>query len=120
MKVNPPRLVTLPELNVRPVIVDVPKNAVPVGTVAGVQLAAVLKSELTGAIDQVASRACAGIAASKAAAVVSKCARIAPPPSQGRNKQSDQRHASDVDSGTSNGHREPTARPPPRERDRGE
>jgi len=42
------------------------------------------------------------------------------PPSQRRNKQSDQRHASDVDSGTSNGHRKPTARPPPRGRDRGE
>src|SRR5262245_2580124 len=58
-------------------MVDAPKNAVPVGTVAGVQLPAVLKSELTGAVDQVASWACAGIAASKAAAaaVVSKCLR---------------------------------------------
>ena len=77
MKVNPPRLFTAPGLNVRPVMVDAPKTAVPVGTVAGVQLAAVLKSELTGAVDQVASWACAGIAASKAAAaaVVSKCLR---------------------------------------------
>src|SRR5262249_45437466 len=59
-------------------MVDAPKNAVPVGTVAGVQLAAVLKSELAGAIDQVASWACAGIAASKAAAAVvaNKYARI--------------------------------------------
>jgi len=61
-------------------MVDAPKNAVPVGTVAGIQLAAVLKSELAGAVDQVASWAWAGIAASKAAAVVSKCVRIAPPP----------------------------------------
>jgi hypothetical protein len=49
-------------------MVDVPNDAVPVGTVAGIQLAAVLKSELTGAVDQVASWACAGIAASKAVA----------------------------------------------------
>src|SRR5262245_822320 len=65
-------------------MVDAPKNAVPVGTVGGVQLAAVLKSELPGAVDQVASWACAGIAASKAAAAVvaNKYARIAarPPP----------------------------------------
>ena len=62
------------------VVFDAPKNAVPVGTVAGVQLAAVLKSELPGAVDQVASWACAGIAASKAAAaaVVSKHARRRP------------------------------------------
>jgi hypothetical protein len=40
----------------------------------------VLKSELPGAVDQVASWACAGMAPSNAAAaaVVSKCARIAP------------------------------------------
>src|SRR5262249_46055476 len=64
-------------------MVDAPKNAVPVGTVAGVQLAAVLKSELPGAVDQVAFWACAGMAASKAAAAVvaNKYARIplAPP-----------------------------------------
>src|SRR5262245_41836697 len=42
-------------------MVDAPKNAVPVGTVAGIQLAAVLKSELAGAVDQVASWAWAGI-----------------------------------------------------------
>jgi hypothetical protein len=71
-------------------MVDAPKNAVPVGTVAGVQLAAVLKSELAGAVDQVASWACAGIAASKAAAaaVVSKCVRIAPPPAECLNTES--------------------------------
>ena len=60
---------------------DAPKNAVPVGTVEGVQLAAVLKSELAGAVDQVASWAWAGIAASSAivAVVVSKYARICSP-----------------------------------------
>src|SRR5262249_40430825 len=81
LKVNPPRLVVLPALNVRPVMVDAPKTAVPVGTVAGVQLAAVLKSELTGAVDQVASWARAGMAASNAAAaaVVSKCLHIVRP-----------------------------------------
>ena len=81
MKVNPPTLVAVPELNVRPIMVDAPKNAVPVGTVEGVQLAAVLKSELVGAVDQVASWAWAGIAASNAivAAVVSKYARICSP-----------------------------------------
>ena len=64
------------------VVFDAPKNAVPVGTVAGVQLAAVLKFELPGAVDHVASCARAGNAASNATAavVVSKCARIAPPP----------------------------------------
>ena len=82
MKVNPPRLFLAPGLNVRAVMVDAPKNAVPVGTVAGVQLPAVLKSELPGVVDQVASCARAGMAASNATAavVVSKCARIAPPP----------------------------------------
>jgi len=82
LKVNPPRLFTAPVLNVRLVMVDAPKNAVPVGTVAGVQLAAVLKSELPGAVDQVASWARAGMAASNAAAAVvaNKCARIPPPP----------------------------------------
>src|SRR5262245_38669188 len=65
-------------------MVDAPKNAVPVGTVAGVQLAAVLKSELPGAVDQVASWARAGMAASNAAAAVvaNKCARISPPPAE--------------------------------------
>src|SRR5262249_28250043 len=62
-------------------MVDAPKNAVPVGTVAGFQLAAVLKSEVPGAADQVASWAPAGMAASNAAAAVvaSKCPRIALP-----------------------------------------
>jgi hypothetical protein len=60
------------------VVFDAPKNAVPVGTVAGVQLLAVLKSELPGAVDQIAFWARAGIAASNAAAaaVPSKCVRI--------------------------------------------
>src|SRR5215467_2903784 len=65
LNVNPPTVV-LAE-NDRLVMFDAPKNAVPVGTVGGVQLAAVLKSELPGAVDQVASWACAGMAASKAA-----------------------------------------------------
>jgi len=64
------------------VVFDAPKNAVPVGTVAGVQLAAVLKSPELGLAFHVASCARAGNAASNATAavVVSKCARIAPPP----------------------------------------
>jgi hypothetical protein len=68
--------------NVIEVVFDAPKNAVPVGTVAGVQLAAVLKSPELGLASQVASCARAGDAASNATAavVVSKCARIAPPP----------------------------------------
>src|SRR5262245_48366350 len=59
-------------------MVDAPKNAVPIGTVAGVQLPAVLKSELPGAADQVASWAQAGMAATNAAAAVvaNKYARI--------------------------------------------
>jgi hypothetical protein len=36
-------------------MVEGPKNAVPVGTVAGVQLPAVLKSPEPGVVDQVAS-----------------------------------------------------------------
>ena len=40
--------------NVIEVVFDAPKNAVPVGTVGGVQLAAVLKSELPGVVDHVA------------------------------------------------------------------
>jgi hypothetical protein len=78
LKVNPPRLFTAPVLNVRVVMVDAPKDAVPVGTVAGVQLPAVLKSELPGAVDQVASWARAGMPASNATAAVvaNKCARI--------------------------------------------
>jgi hypothetical protein len=60
------------------VVFDASKNAVPVGTVAGVQLAAVLKFELPGAVDHVASCARAGNAASNATAavVVNKCVRI--------------------------------------------
>src|SRR5262249_492502 len=59
-------------------MVDAPKNAVPVGTVAGFHLAAVLKSEVPGGVEQVAFWACAGMAASNAAAAVvaNKYARI--------------------------------------------
>ena len=82
MNCNVPIDVVMKGWNVIKVVFDAPKNAVPVGTVAGVQLLAVLKSELPGAVDQVASWACAGMAPSNAAAaaVVSKCARIAPSP----------------------------------------
>ncbi len=68
-----------PFANAIKVVFDGPKNAVPVGTVAGVQLAAVLKFPEPGLTSQVASCARAGMAASNAAAaaVVSKCARIA-------------------------------------------
>ena len=61
------------------VVFDAPKNAVLVGTTAGFQLVAVLKVFEPGLSSQVASWARAGMAASNAAAaaVVSKCARIA-------------------------------------------
>jgi hypothetical protein len=64
------------------VVFDAPKNAVLVGTTAGFQLVAVLKVFEPGLSSQVASWARAGNAASNATAavVVSKCARIAPPP----------------------------------------
>jgi hypothetical protein len=57
---------------------------VPVGTAAGVQLPAVLKSELPGVVDQVASWARAGIAASSAivAVVTNRYARILRSPLQ--------------------------------------
>ena len=65
-------------------MVDAPKNAVPVGTVAGVQLVGVLKSELPGAVDQVASCARADVAASNATAAVvaNKYPRISLAPRQ--------------------------------------
>src|SRR5262249_10328622 len=68
--------------NVIAVVFDAPKNAVPVGTVGGVQLAAVLKSPEFGVAFHVASCACADVAASNAAAatVLNKCVRISPPP----------------------------------------
>ena len=80
MNCSVPTDVVVKAWNAIEVVVDAPKNAVPVGTVAGVQLAAVLKFELPGAVDHVASCARAGNAASNATAavVVSKCARIAP------------------------------------------
>ena len=49
------------------VVVEVSKNAVPVGTVPGLQLAAVLKSPEPGAFSQVASCAAAGSTAKKGA-----------------------------------------------------
>ena len=86
MNCSVPTDVVVKAWNAIEVVFDAPKNAVPVGTVAGVQLAAVLKFELPGAVDHVASCARAGNAASNATAavVVSKCARIAPPPVQKR------------------------------------
>ena len=82
MNCSVPTDVVVKAWNAIEVVFDAPKDAVPVGTVAGVQLAAVLKFELPGAVDHVASCARAGNAASNATAavVVSKCARIAPPP----------------------------------------
>jgi hypothetical protein len=77
-----PTDVVVKDWNAIEVVFDVPKNAVPVGTVAGVQLLAVLKFFEPGLGSQVASWACAGMPPSNAAAaaVVSKCARIAPNP----------------------------------------
>jgi hypothetical protein len=59
-------------------VFDAPKNAVPVGTVAGVQLVLLLKSPEPGLDSHVASCARAGIAASNpmAAVVANKCVRI--------------------------------------------
>ena len=64
------------------VVFDAPKIAVLVGTTAGFQLVAVLKLPEPGLSSQVASCACADVAASNAAdaAVVSKYLRIALPP----------------------------------------
>jgi hypothetical protein len=47
---------------VRPVMLDAPKNATPVGTVPGFQFVLVLKSFEPGAASQVASWAFAGAA----------------------------------------------------------
>jgi hypothetical protein len=64
------------------VVFDAPKNAVLVGTTAGFQLLAVLKLPEPGLSSQVASCACADVAASNAAAatVLNKCVRISSPP----------------------------------------
>ncbi|WP_368509137.1 hypothetical protein [Bradyrhizobium lupini] len=51
MKVQPPKLASAE--NETAVVLEVPKNAVPVGTTAGLQLAAVLKSPVPGLVDQV-------------------------------------------------------------------
>ena len=64
LNVQPPT-VAVPML--RLVVAEVSKNAVPVGTVPGLQLAAVLKSPEPGAFSQVASCAAAGSAAKKGA-----------------------------------------------------
>jgi hypothetical protein len=65
-------------------MLDVPNDAVPVGTVAGVQLAGALKLPELGAASQVASCACADAAASSARpeTVVNRCrlTRTWPPP----------------------------------------
>ena len=67
------------------VVFDAPKIAVLVGTTAGFQLVAVLKLPEPGLSSQVASCACADVAASNptAAAVVNKCARIFAAPAAG-------------------------------------
>jgi hypothetical protein len=80
LNVQPPIVVVGLE-NVRLVVFDVPKKAVPVGTVAGVQLAAVSKSFVPGVASQVAScaRAAPGKSAAAAtSAVVASSAAIRP------------------------------------------
>ena len=64
------------------VVFDAPKIAVLVGTAAGFQLVAVLKLPEPGLSSQVASCACADVAASNAAAatVLNRCVRISSPP----------------------------------------
>src|SRR5258708_7382081 len=73
LKVQPP-IAVLAE-NDRPVVLERPKDAVPAGTVAGVQLAAVLKLPEPGAASQVASCASAGAATTHSAENASKTAR---------------------------------------------
>ena len=86
MNCSVPTDVVVKAWNAIEVVFDAPKNAVLVGTTAGFQLVAVLKVFEPGLSSQVASCARAGNAASNATAavVVSKCARIAPPPVQKR------------------------------------
>ncbi|GGI19907.1 hypothetical protein GCM10010987_06700 [Bradyrhizobium guangdongense] len=60
MNVRPPIVVS--PANDNAVVFDVLKNAVPVGTAAGVQLVAVLKSPEPGLVSHVASCACAPVA----------------------------------------------------------
>jgi hypothetical protein len=59
LKVKPPTLVLTAE-KAREVVLEVPKNAVPVGTAAGLQLPAVSKSFEPGFCSQVAFCAAAG------------------------------------------------------------
>ncbi|MBM7482260.1 MULTISPECIES: hypothetical protein [Bradyrhizobium] len=66
MKVQPPKLASAE--NETAVVLEVPKNAVPVGTTAGLQLAAVLKSPVPGLVDQVESAACAAAVPASVAA----------------------------------------------------
>ena len=75
MKVKPPTRV-VPAENDSAVVLDTPKKAVPVGTVAGVQLAAVLKSPEPGLSSQVASCARAGHAAATSAVLASIAAAM--------------------------------------------
>jgi hypothetical protein len=66
LKVEPPTVVSTE--NDSAVLVEVPKNAVPVGTAAGFQLAVVLKSAVPGLASQVAfcARAAPGNSAATA------------------------------------------------------
>ena len=66
--------------NVRAVVPEVSKNAVPVGTVAVSQLAPVLKSPEPGAFSQVASCAAAGEPAATSAVEANSAARNRLPP----------------------------------------
>jgi hypothetical protein len=69
----------LPE-NERAAVLDAPKKAAPVGTVAGRQFAAVLKSPEAGLVSQVVSCAAAGGAAANSAANASTHAAPPLPP----------------------------------------
>jgi hypothetical protein len=73
------------------VVFDAPKIAVLVGTTAGFQLVAVLKLPEPGLSSQVASCACADVAASNAAAAVvaNKYARIPLAPLRGDSLNAD-------------------------------
>ena len=81
MKVQPPTAVppiAVAAENVSAVVLDTPKNAVPVGTVAGFQLVAVLKLPDVGLTSQVASCAFTAPGASAVSAASAVVASSAP------------------------------------------
>ena len=87
LNVQPPIVVSAE--NVSAVVLDVPKNAVPVGTMAGFQLARVLKLPDAGVRSQVASCALAAPGANAvtatSAVVASNVDKTNLPPAQARN-----------------------------------